>query len=717
MRKATTSPHLDAMPLRRKTLQLTALAAAIASALTAQAEPVADSGNKPQQIVVTGRRELQEITATGDASQQLEDKPGINFYSAGGASRLPVLHGLNDDRIKLLIDGAPSTSACANHMNPALSYIDASQVKTVELIAGITPVSLGGDSIAGTIVIDSAAPKFAANSNALYSAATLSTFYRSINNNVGLAASAVIADQHFSVGYNGAIDRAQSYEDGHGDKVLDTLYKTENHQLTFGMQGEQQTLTLKLGYQYIPYQGYANQFMDMVGNRSDSAKLQYTRAFGWGEFVARAYWQQVTHEMGFFTSEKTGVMPMNTEGKDTGYSLQGNIALSAQHTLRIGHDLHRFRLDDWWPAVPGSMMMGPLDYINITDGQRDRIGVFAESDYQWNDRWSTLLGVRSDTVKMDAGDVQPYSWMQSMMNVDRMAALTFNARNHARTDTHIDATALARYEPGKTATYEFGYARKTRSPNLYERYSWGTSRMATLMVGWFGDANGYIGNIDLEPETAHTLSATFDWHDADRTLWQAAVTPYYTYVDNYIDVDRLGTLTLPDGTERAQLQFANHDATLYGVDASGQVRAWENAPFGRGVVKAIFGYTHAKRNDTGDSLYHIMPANTKVSLEQTLGGWTNIAEVQWVARKSRVQDLRLEPEAASYTLVNLRTAYDWNLSAQTMLRIDAGIRNLFDRYYELPLGGVSVAEWKNSGDLRQIAGPGRSFEVGATLKF
>ena len=47
-------------------------------------------------------------------------------------------------------------------MNPPLSYIDPSNVAAVKVFAGITPVSLGGDSIGGTIAVASAAPTFAA---------------------------------------------------------------------------------------------------------------------------------------------------------------------------------------------------------------------------------------------------------------------------------------------------------------------------------------------------------------------------------------------------------------------------------------------------------------------------------------------------------------------------------------------------------------------------
>jgi len=308
--------------------------------------------------------------------------------------------------------------------------------------------------------------------------------------------------------------------------------------------------------------------------------------------------------------------------------------------------------------------------------------------------------------------VQPYSWMPGMMNVDRAAALAFNARDHQRDDNHVDLTALVRYEPNSTAAYDVGYARKTRSPNLYERYSWGVGTMATRMIGWFGDANGYVGNLDLQPENAHTLSATADWHDAQRALWEVKITPYYTYVDDYIDADVIGSMTLTAGVSRNTLQFANHDATLYGVDISGQVLFWDNTAFGRGVLKGIAGYTHGERDDTGDSLYHIMPMNAKLIVEQSYKAWTNAAEVQLVANKSRVQGVRLEEETSGYALVNLRSAYDWG-----NVRIEAGVSNLFNRFYFLPLGGVSIAEWKNSGNLGSVPGPGRSLDVGVTLKF
>ncbi len=77
---------------------------------------------------------------------------------------------------------------------------------------------------------------------------------------------------------------------------------------------------------------------------------------------------------------------------------------------------------------------------------------------------------------------------------------------------------------------------KTRSPNVYERFTWSNSNtMVMNMNNLYGDGNGYVGNLNLNPETAHTLSVSGHWHDAAQRHWNLKVTPYFTYVDDYID--------------------------------------------------------------------------------------------------------------------------------------------------------------------------------------
>ena len=613
--------------------------------------------------------------SSGDTAALLDGIPGVSLYRGGGVSSLPVIRGLNDDRIRVLIDGMQTTSACGNHMNPSLSYIDPTNVASLGVIAGITAVSLGGDSIAGTITIASPPPLFARNAGEILTQGSLSAAYRSVSKGTAAAAAAAIGSSNLSVGVTAAIDHASSYKDRNGDKVRSTLYESHNQTLTLGAKGDGHLLTLKAGHQTIPYQGYVNQYMDMVGNHANFLNLGYKGELGWGKLDARVYWQDVKHEMGFFSPEKTGTMPMNTHGEDIGYALKVDLPFAQVHTLRVGHEFHRFTLDDRWPPVPGSMMMEPLTFININDGRRERLGLFGEMESRWNARWTTLLGVRGERVKTDTGPVQPYSTMASMMmpNPDADAAVVFNARNRARRDNNLDVTALARFEPGETQSYELGYGRKTRSPNLYERYAWGRGTMAMTMIGWFGDANGYVGDADLKPEVAHTLSATASWHDAEKREWEFTATPYYTYVRDYIGVTRIGTfnpLMAMDAT-RSLLQFTNHNARLYGIDLSWKAAVWDNASFGRGQVKGVLGLTRGKRTDTSESLYQIMPLNLRVSVEQAVNAWPNAVELQVVDLKSRVDAVRQEPETGGYALVNLRTGYQWR-----NVRLDLGITNL-----------------------------------------
>ncbi len=85
----------------------------------------------------------------------------MSVYGAGGVSSLPVIRGLADDRLRTQVDGMDLVAACPNHMNSPLSYIDPTAVANIDVYAGVTPVSVGGDSIGGSIVVRSADPAFA----------------------------------------------------------------------------------------------------------------------------------------------------------------------------------------------------------------------------------------------------------------------------------------------------------------------------------------------------------------------------------------------------------------------------------------------------------------------------------------------------------------------------------------------------------------------------
>jgi len=648
-----------------------------------------------------------------DASLLLTGTPGYQVAAGGAVSGLPVANGLADDRLKIRIDGMEITSACANHMNAPLSYIDPQQVQRIVLLAGVPPVSAGGDSIGGTIDVQSAAPVFAPTGAGPIAGGSFALSGRSVNHSVSSSVTAHAASDSLSIGYSGAYARSRSYDDGNGNRVLGSMAESINQAIVLAFRGQGQQLTLRAGVQHIPYQGFPNQYMDMTDNHGRFANLAYQSVFGWGLLDARAYWQQTDHEMGFFSSERPGTMPMVTQGRNTGYALKASVPTSAGE-LRLGQVLHAFRLDDYWPAVPGSMMMGPRTYLNINDGKRDRAVLFGELASQLDARWSSVLGLRAESVRMDTGAVQSYG--TGMMNMaDTAAAAAFNARSRKQRDSNIDATAQASFAPDAASSYEFALARKVRSPNLYERYSWGRGTMAMTMTNWFGDGNGYVGNIDLKPETAYTAAFTADWHGGGEEGWFVRVNPYYSRVNDYIDADVLSPFNpyMQMGARGNLLQFANHDARLYGLNLSWQLPLVASARWGQVSASGTAAYTRGKRLDGGD-LYRMMPLNALFAVEHRLGAWRNRAELKAVAAKSEVDARRLEQETGGYVLVNLRSSVALGKQAS----ISLGLSNLFNRAYADPLGGVYLSRLATQGGaLQPLPAEGRSIDLGLQLQF
>ena len=702
--------------------------------------------------------------ATSDTASLLADTPGVSVRAAGGVSSFPVIQGVADDRLRIKVDGMDLIASCPNHMNTPLSYLPPSDVGSLKVHSNIAPVSVGGDSIGGSIIAESAAPKFANPSEGLLAEGELGAFYRSNGYARGVNAAATLANDALSLTYTGSYAQSENYRAGGNfktfkatgrpghtldrDVVGSSAYETRNHALGLAVRADKHLIEARYSYQDIPYELYPNQRMDMLGNTARRFNLRYLGAFDWGELEARAYRETVDHFMDFGADKPfvyqgmwiwNGVgapganasygMPMNTESKTTGAAAKASINLTNRDLLRIGGEFQNYRLDDWWPASGGNMM-GPNTFININNGKRDRTGLFAEWEANWTQNWFSLAGLRYERVKSNSGPVQGYNTQGMQYRYSSVGTLAdFNAMDRSRTDNNWDATVLARYTPDATQSYEFGFARKTRSPNLYERHTWSMNAMAMAMNNFLGDGNGYVGDPDLKPEVAHNFSITGDWHSADAAT-QLRVTPYYSRVSNYIDaVCSIGHHAMypptPNVTKCATdrfvpLQYANQKARIYGIDVFGQVPLTKTG-IGAFGLRALISYTNGKNRETGDGLYNIMPLNGKLTLTHDYATWSNALEMVGVKRKTDVSDVRNEIKTAGYTLFNLRASYRWKQA-----RFDFGVENLFDKRYDLPTGGAYVGQGATMSMSPQhnpapygiaVPGMGRSLYAGINLKF
>lgn len=690
-----------------------------------------------------------------DSARLLEGLPGIAAQGAGGVSALPVIRGLAGDRNRIQIDGMDLVASCPNHMNPPLSYLDPAKVGKVTVFAGVVPVSAGGDSIGGAIVAESHAPRFADAGEGWTGAGEIGAHMRSNGNLRGMQLSASLASDAFHLGYEGSVEQADNYRaaddfrgytatgrEGHElprDEVGSSAWLVRNHALALAWQRDAHLVELRYGNQSMPYQLYPNQRMDLTGNSQHRLQLRYEGMLGWGTLEARAWQERLQHGMDFgpdkqfWYGAKTmlpGIadysvpcspiaydcaagMPMRTASRTSAASLKATIGLRETDLLRLGLDLQQYRLDDWWP--PSGSGMFPGTFWNIRDGQRDRASAFVEWQGSVGERWSGLFGARLSHVTTDAGPVHGYDTDpappgSAMMTLADAAA--FNAAERRRSDTHLDLVVSLQTRVSDGFDLEFGLSRKTRSPNLYERYAWSTWAMAAVMNNTAGDGNGYVGDIALQPETAHTLSATFDWHAVDGR-WRLKLMPHASWIDDAIDAVRISD----NGAGMYEvLRYANQSARIHGLDASFDATLHESDD-ARYVLGVSASWLHGENRDTGEPLYHQMPPNARIRIGQQSGGWDNTLEWELVARKDRVSAVRREPETAGYGLLHLRLRHAW-----TRWQLDAGIENLLDKAYAPPLGGTYLGQGRTMGINSvphgiAVPGPGRSLYLGARFAF
>lgn len=699
--------------------------------------PVVVRGTSSTEVVLERRRGLVErLATTTDSAELLQGQAGVSLYGAGGISALPALRGLADDRLRIKVDGMELQTACPNHMNSPLSYIAPSDIATMTVMAGITPVSAGGDSLGGTIEVNRERPSFAPPGQAALQRGELGGFYRTNGKVAGSHWKASWSGESVHLAYSGSTARAGNYRASRpfkavepgteggpplaGDVVASSGYRYLNHEIGLAWRAREHLMRVNLGEQHVLFEGYPNQRMDMTDNINRTVNLRYEGVYDWGELNARFGRQRTSHEMDMGPDRYrygTG-MPMLARAETDSGEVHVTRPLGDRDRVGAGAEFLRYLLYDWWPPVGGTM--GPNAFWNIDNGRRNRVGAYVEWSRRWPSDWRSQLGVRSERVESNASPVQGYN--NGLTALWGAEAAAFNARDHRHVDRNWDLSAQLGREIDERRTLELGYARKTRSPNLYQRYPWSTQAMAALMNNLVGDGSGYIGQENLRPEVAHTLSVTALWKSAEPEQWQLKANAYVTRIHDYIDAQRcnFGQCSAANATTRngfVLLQYANKPARIEGFDLSGQTRLGRAGAWGRFDAQGVLNLLRGTNLETGHSLYNIMPGNATLSLVQRVEGWTHTAEWQVVAGKRDLSAVRNEISTGGYSLLHLRTSREWRHA-----RLDLRIDNLFDRFYTPPLGGAYLGQGSSMTTSGipwgvTVPGPGRSVSVALTLRY
>ena len=677
-----------------------------------------------------------EKIMSNDTGKLIDNFLGGNSIHNGGFSSLPMIQGLSDDRIKIKIDGMDLIASCANHMNAPLSYSDPVNIKNISVLAGLSAVDQGGDNIGGVIKIDTVKPIFSVDENQIFSG-QFGTKYKSNNKTISANISLNTADQDTALSYFGSYVKAENYYAGgtfkdaglaasdrgwlDSDEVGSTAYKNQNHQVSFSKVIDNEIYQVIAAYHDSPYENFDNQRMDSVGNKNYQLNLSQKGEYEWGKLTSRIYVDDTNHKHNFgpdkqYTynnmSGQSYGMPMEADGITAGLAVDTEIFLNDQDTLKVGSEIQYYQLDDTWASNSGEGMMTGNAFLNINNGKRNRFDIYGQLDSLWTENWITSLGARLGIVQTDSDDVHGYN--QTNMNSNQLAdSDTFNASKRKKTDENIDISLLTRYNMEEDSSIELGYSMKTRSPNLYQRYTWSTWTMAANMNNLYGDGNGYVGNIDLEPETAHKIGLVLN-HQDDNKNWRIKINPYYTYISDYIDANVIANR----GDGYRNLKFDNQTATIYGLDVGADMHLFRTLNFGNFNLLSKFNYQKGRNTDADTDLYNMMPPNLTLAINQNVGSWNNSLSMLLVDKKDNANSTRQERETAGFTKFDFVTSYQWE-----SVSIIGEIENILDKSYADPLGGEYLGQGAtmSTGITRangtQVYAMGRSFNVALSYSF
>jgi len=197
-----------------------------------------------------------ELARSRNTAETVASSPGVSLRSNGELASIPMLQGLGDERTKIQVDRVTLGNSCPNHMSPPLSYIAPAQASMVTVLPGITPVSLGGDSVGGTILVESALPVFAENDTRIEQAGSTTGFYRSNGHSYGGSMNAWVAGQHLGIGYTSSFTTGDDYRDGSGHTVTSSYAQSMDYGVIVAARGGGNLFVLRANLHHTPYEGF-----------------------------------------------------------------------------------------------------------------------------------------------------------------------------------------------------------------------------------------------------------------------------------------------------------------------------------------------------------------------------------------------------------------------------------------------------------------------------
>lgn len=679
-------------------------------------------------MIVEGQRSqpgileaLPDMSGMSDTAELIKQVPGADINRLGPLSGNAQYRGMSGPRLNVSVDGFVPKDVGPDGMTPPLSNMSAHHAQSVTVYRGITPVSVGMETIGGAIKATSQKGRFSDGDEIDFSGRFSTGFANAADSWFGNLLTSV-ANQNHRLEFNGSREEGDSYTFKDDKRLLPSDYNRDIFSLGYGYNRGPHELALKYTDINTTNTGTPSLLMDIIYARGGIWGINYSNDLGQGRVLdASFHYQDMRHYMNNTDLRSPrmlhGDMVMDmTHNANTGLTSAGgdiNLTMPFQDgILKAGFNVDQSTHNSDMTMAFGPMMHhmpdgsmhmmpgGVWDFNLYNDVDRQRFSPYLEWEGNIDEQWSLNLGGRYTYVYAEAGQVEEYTSTHD----GAVSALADDFNNsRRRNEQHLlDLSAILRYALNEHMDLELGFARKNRAPSYQELFLW----LPDEANGGLGDAQVYIGNQNLRPEVAHQIELGFDWH-GDR--FHMAPRVFYQNIDDYIqgiasDDTTINLVAMQHGNGPA-LQFGNVDARIFGFDTD-----WGYAFDEHWHLDGTISYVRGQRRNGRDNLYRMAPLHGNAILSFQQSDWMVAAETVAYASQGDVSAYNQERKTPGYVLLNLRGHY--KPSYLKGMSIGMGLENVFDKVRYDHLAGLNrVVDNPNLAPNQRIPGLGRNFFI------
>jgi len=635
----------------------------------------------PQPIIMINQRVLDQVAAL-NVIDAIAKQPGVSQLTTGGAISKPVIRGLGGNRVVVVSDGIRQEGQQWGDEHGV--ELDAADVGSVEIVKGPASLQYGSDALAGVLVLHSQPqPQVGEIKGAISAQYQTNNGLINYSANVAGNKKGVVFDLSYSEKY------AHAYRN-----------KTDGY--VPNSQFNERAVSAKIGVS----KNWGHSFLKMTYYNINPSLPEGVRDTVTGELISesdnvRTYRHGLPYQKVFHYK----VLNDNSVKLSKGYlKILAAYQLNQRNEFEESPDTAGLRLhlhtatadvryvyddDDRWKMAVGMNGMfqksfNKGDEFLIPDYSLFDIGTFVTASFAI-DKWTLCGGLRFD---------------YRHLMVPEMLHEEADFNSFKRNFYGVTGSVGAVYRPNDNFDIKMNLARGYRAPSINELASNGHHE---------GTLRYEIGNSGLKPEYSLQADLAVEYNNK---YFSMQLTPFVSYVNNYIFAARLDTIIEDD---LMTFQFQQGDALLTGFEASVDIH-----PIHQLHIGTAFSYVYSVQLGQPEETKYLplTPApcwSSDVKWEITHdakifnNAYASVGVDWFLSQNHYYKAYDTETATKGYALLNMSVGTDVFIKGRKALEMHIIADNILNTVYQSHLSRLKYADVNVVTGKRGVFGMGRNF--------